>query len=95
MGNKIQKAPKLPGTLCDEDGCFNQCVSSSGHRMRDPHKARCCAVCSKWYCGEHKTKRLRYTDIYPTKIQSKEDVHRWVYKCQSGDCLGMYGKHRS
>mmetsp|Transcript_49984 Transcript_49984/g.79637 ORF Transcript_49984/g.79637 Transcript_49984/m.79637 type:complete len:96 (-) Transcript_49984:241-528(-) len=95
MGNKFLSPPKLAGTLCSEDGCYNACVSSSGHRMRHPHKARCCSVCSKWYCSEHKAKHLRYTDIYPIDVCSPHDIHRPVYKCAAGDCLSMHGKHRS
>ena len=95
MGNKLCAAPKKAGTFCSEDGCFNACISSSGHRMRDPHKARCCSVCSKWYCGKHKSKRLKYTDIYPKKICSKQEVHHLVYKCLNGQCLNKFGKHKS
>eukprot|EP01084_Bolivina_argentea_P218794 371210_1 len=87
--------PKYPDSLCSEAGCFNKCVSTDGHRIRTPHKARCCAVCSNWYCGEHKTKSLLYTDIYPQTCCSKTDIHQEVYKCRKGNCLQMYGVHTS
>ncbi len=95
MGNTALPPPKDPGIICAENGCFDGCISWDGHRIRKPHKSRCCSVCSKWYCGEHKMKRLSYTDIYPQSICSNKAVHRWVYKCRQGDCLQMYGIHRS
>eukprot|EP01083_Nonionella_stella_P005156 14976_1 len=87
--------PKNPGALCSVDGCFNHCITCDGHRIRSPHKSRCCSVCSKWYCGEHKVKQMQYTDIFPISLCSAEDVHRWVYKCHFGDCLQKHGLHRS
>eukprot|EP01083_Nonionella_stella_P023979 66356_1 len=86
--------PKDPGSLCSEDGCFKECITWDGHRKRRPHKSRCCSVCSKWYCGNHKIKNLSYTDVYPEQVCSDHDIHQLVYKCRFGTCLNMYGLHQ-
>eukprot|EP01084_Bolivina_argentea_P312613 541224_1 len=93
--SKIPPPPKTPGAMCSENGCFTKCITCDGHRIRKPHKSRCCSVCSAWYCGEHKIKRLIYTDIFPQSICIKEEIHHWVYKCHQDDCLQMHGLHRS
>mmetsp|Transcript_22877 Transcript_22877/g.20108 ORF Transcript_22877/g.20108 Transcript_22877/m.20108 type:complete len:89 (-) Transcript_22877:49-315(-) len=88
MGNT---APKPPNTSCSELGCNAPCISSTGHRIRKPHKARCCAVCSKWYCGDHKkSKLLRCDDVIYTGDGFLPDC---CYKCP--ECCIFTRKHQS
>ena len=50
-----QSTPKYVGAVRCVNGCDAPCCDSCGHRVRGPHKARCCAVCGRWYyCGYHK-----------------------------------------
>ena len=78
MGTQVSK---IPNARCSTDGCNMLCCDSHGRRVVKPHKARCCSVCSKWYCGFHKNIELTQR----RKIVGKSSYY--VYKCTT-ECVG-------
>jgi len=75
---------KYPNARCTV--CSAACCDSGGHRIRKPHKARCCSVCSKWYCGEHKVTHM------VRRSKTNYDDRYNVYKCKG--CLGISREKR-
>lgn len=75
---------KTPNSRCSHAGCDDVCVDAGGHRVRQPHKARICRVCNRWYCGTHKATDMKRKDkgYYNGTVY----VSNIVYKCHG--CVG-------
>ena len=79
MGTGVSKYPNAKCTVCAA-----RCCDELGHRIRHPHKSRCCCVCKKWHCGTHKTSHMRQRLKYEGHGGSAYSYY--VYKCKS--CVG-------
>eukprot|EP00484_Ammonia_sp_Unknown_P027581 CAMPEP_0197032820 /NCGR_PEP_ID=MMETSP1384-20130603/11391_1 /TAXON_ID=29189 /ORGANISM="Ammonia sp." /LENGTH=97 /DNA_ID=CAMNT_0042462527 /DNA_START=80 /DNA_END=373 /DNA_ORIENTATION=- len=95
----IVEAPMKANTTCSEPGCENLCVTKDRKRVIEKEngqiqKARCCGVCGKWYCHQHKKAKMRKFINYSKLTAESNYDYEVTYKCDPR-CLGIERKNQS
>ena len=96
----IVEAPMNPNTICSAEECNNICVDEKSNRVIEIgkdgqiNKARCCGVCSRWYCYKHKKIKMKKFINYSRLTESANYDYEVIYKCDPQH-LAIERKHQS